>query len=98
MQRHNTDADFSHHARLIPAFSFVPIEELENALEVLSENLLNQKSTILDYFEDYYAGRIQRNNDCRRPTFKPVMWSYYARTLNNEGRTNNLAEAVYMRL
>ena len=42
MRRHNTDADFSLYARMIPALSFVPIEELENALEVMSKNLSNQ--------------------------------------------------------
>lgn len=98
MRRYNTDADFALYARMIPALSFVPIEELENALEVLSENLPNQLTPILDYFEDYYVGRIQRNNRRRRPTFKPEMWSCYARTLNNEGRTNNFAEAAHRRL
>ena len=57
MRWHNTDADFALCARMIPAFSFVPIEELENALEVLSENLPNQLNPILDYFENYYVGR-----------------------------------------
>ena len=75
MRRHNTDADFSFYARMIPALSFVPIEELENALEDLSENLSNQLTPILDYFEDHYVGRIQRNNRSRRLTFKPETWS-----------------------
>ena len=46
-------------------------EELENALEVLSENLFNQLTPVLDYFEEFYVGGIQRNNRRRRPTFKP---------------------------
>ena len=41
MRRHNTDADFALYARLIPALSFVPIGELGNALEILSENLIS---------------------------------------------------------
>ena len=73
-------------------------EELENALEVLSENLFNQLTPVLDYFEEFYVGGIQRNNRRRRHTFKPDIWSYYARTLNNEGCNNNVAEAVHSRL
>ena len=80
---------------MIPALSFVPIKELENALAVLSKNLPDQLTPILDYFEDYYVGKIQRNNSHRRPTFKPEMWSYYARTLENEGRTNTFAEVAH---
>ena len=60
MRRHNTDADFAFCARIIPALNFVPIEELENDLDILSENLPNQLTPILDYFKDYYVGRIRR--------------------------------------
>ena len=98
MRQHNTDGDFAPYARMIPVLSFVLIEEFENALEVLNENLSNQLIPILDYIEDYNVGRIQRNNRRRRPIFKPEMWSCYARTLKNEGRTNNFAEVAHRRL
>ena len=83
---------------MIPVLSFVAIEELENALEFFNENLHSQLNPILYYFEDYYVGRVQRNNRRRHPTFKPEICLCYARTLNNEGRTNNFAEAAHRRL
>ena len=58
LPRHNTNADFAFYAYMIPALRFVSIKELENGLEVLSENLPNQLTPILDYFENYYVGRI----------------------------------------
>ena len=73
MRRYNIDADFTLYARMIPALSFVPIEELQNSLEVLSENLSNQFIPILNYFETYCVGRIQRNNHSRLLTFKLEM-------------------------
>ena len=81
-----------------PELSFVPVEKLKNALKVFSENLPNQLTLILDYFENYYVGKVQRNNRHQYSTFKPEMWSCYAETLNNNGRTNNFAEAANRRL
>ena len=41
IRRHNADADFALYAHLFPVLSFVPIEELGNALKILSENLIS---------------------------------------------------------
>lgn len=61
IQRYNSDATFSLHARMIPALAFVPIGSLEDALEALRENLPEELESILDYFEDNYLGRWQKN-------------------------------------
>lgn len=96
--QYNDNADFALHARMIPALAFVPINEIENGLEVLNNALPDELGPILDYFEDKYVGRMQRNNRRRRPLFDPEIWSCYTRTLNNEARTNNYAEAAHRRL
>ena len=64
-------------------------------IEVLRERLPEEFEPILDYFEDNYIGRLQRNHRRRRPLFAPGMWSSYARTLAAEARTNNHAEAAH---
>ena len=53
-RKHNADAYFALYEHIIPALSFVQIEEVENDLEVLTEYLPNQLTPILHYFEDYY--------------------------------------------
>jgi len=64
----------------------------------LSNSLSQEFTPILDYFKDYYIGRMLYNNVRRQPLFNPAMWSCYLRTINNECRTNNFAEAAHRKL
>ena len=98
ISRYNKDVDFALKTRMIAALAFVPIEELERSFGVLSNSLSQEFTPILDYFEDYYIGRMLRNNVRRQPLFNPAMWSCYLRTINNECRTNNFAEAAHRKL
>jgi hypothetical protein len=108
MHRYNTEADFALEARMIVALAFIPIESLENAIDALrgvtdddednEPKIDEQLVIILDYFEDNYLGKMRRNNRRDRPMFQPQTWSCYERTLNNEARTNNFAEAAHRRL
>lgn len=107
MQRYNMDSQFALHARMISAVAFVPIPKLEDAIDAL-RGINDKKETepvideellpILDYFKDNYLGKLRRNNCRDRPKFAPEIWSCYDRTLNNEARTNNYAEATHRRL
>lgn len=98
LNRYNTDPDFALDARMIVALSFVPIDDLDTALEALSVDLTDDLTPILNWFEDSYVGRLNRNRTRRRPLFPPQTWSVYERTLNEEARTNNYAEAAHRRM
>lgn len=109
MHRYNTESNFALQARMIPALAFIPIDELGNALDALrgfTEEEVDEPIPsidvalipVLDYFEDNYVGRLLRKNRRAQPKFKPQMWSCYERTLNDEARTNNYAEAAHRRL
>jgi len=65
----------------------------------LSDNLPNYVQPIFDWFEDNYVGRMnRRGNGRRQPLFPHEMWNVYNRTLNQQDRTNNHAEAAHRRL
>ena len=54
---------------------------------------------LLNWFEENYIGRPNRRGNSRRPSlFPPEMWNVYERTLQQEDRTNNHAEAANRRL
>lgn len=55
------DADFSVHVKMVVALSLVPIENLDTALEKLSNELPDCFQPLLDWFEDDYIGRTNRN-------------------------------------
>lgn len=98
MRRYKTDSNFALDSRMIAAMAFVPIEKLEDALDVLKNSVDDELIPVLDYFEDNYLGKMQRNNIRRQATFPAEIWSCYTRTIQGEARTNNYAEAGHRRL
>lgn len=99
--RYNTDAEFALQARMIVATAFVPITSIDTALDVLNDvqtGLDRQLQPVVDWLEDNYVGRLNRNGTRRNPIFPPRMWSMYERTINGLHRTNNHAEAAHRRL
>lgn len=96
---YNNNIDFCLNAKMILALAFVPIERIDDYLDSLSENLSEEHIPLLNWLEDSYIGRMnRRGNNRRSPIFPPEMWNLYRRTLNNEDRTNNHAEASNRRL
>ncbi|CAI6347726.1 unnamed protein product [Macrosiphum euphorbiae] len=84
---------------MVIGLAFVPIEDTDNTLLLLSENLLNDLQPLLDWFEDNYVGRMnRRGNERRQPLFPHEMWNVYNRTSNQKDRTNKHAEAAHRRL
>ncbi|KAF0988924.1 hypothetical protein HZS_196 [Henneguya salminicola] len=98
LRRYNTDHDFALAARMIVAFSFVPIEEIDVAFEALETEIGKDFIPILNLFEDVYIGRQNCNRTRRSALFPPHMGSVYERTVNREDRTNNYVEAAHRRL
>jgi len=84
---------------MIVALAFVPIDNLDDAFDALSNQLANELTPILNWLEDKYMGRPGHNNCRRRPAlFPPEIWSMYQHTISDIGRTNNYAEAAHRRL
>jgi len=97
--RYKNDADFSIFIKMIVALSFVPIDNLDAAIQQLGDDLPECLQPLLDWFEDNYVGRVNRNGRGRRPAlFPPHIWNLHQRVLNGQDRTNNHAEAANRRL
>ncbi|GCC34585.1 hypothetical protein chiPu_0013060 [Chiloscyllium punctatum] len=73
------------------------IENIRAAIEHLTDALPDELQPLLDWFDNYGGRRLRRGNG-RRPSLFPVgMWNLYERTLNNEDKTDNNAEAAHRR-
>ena len=72
-QRYQNDAQFSIHVLMIMALTFVPLVDVEPAVDDLSTeirtNLNNDMEELLNYFEETYIGRLRRNGHRGGPTF-----------------------------
>lgn len=99
--RYNNDPQFALQARMIVATAFVPIGDIDRALDTLNDPLTQLDTDlqpIVDWLEDNYVGRLNRNGTRRNPFFPNYMWNVFERTLNGQDRTNNHAEAAHRRL
>lgn len=96
---YNTDSNFALYARMVVSLAFVPTADLDEAIDSLAGELPEELQPLLQWFEDYYVGRMNRRGNTRRPAiFPPELWSLYNRVLNDMDRTNNHAEAAHRRL
>jgi len=97
MSKYKNNAEFSIGVKMVLALAFVKINDLDTAIEILTEHIPPEVLPLLDWFEEFYVGRTIRNR--RRPArFPPVLWNVHERVLNKEDRTNNHAEAANRRL
>ena len=58
--RYKNDADFSLFIKMVVALSFVPIEDLDAAIQQLEDDLPECLQLLLDWFEDNYVGRVNK--------------------------------------
>lgn len=91
--RYETDADFAHRCKMIPALAFVPPQDVPDAFEDICDNSPIELRPVLDYFEDNYIGRPDRRGNRRNPLFPIELWNMYHRTQNGNARTTNQVEA-----
>ena len=99
LQRYNAEPQFAHHAKMIVALAFVPTDNLDEAFDVLSNQLPKELTPILNWLEENYIGRPGPESRRSRPAlFPPEIWSMYQRTISGIDRTNNHAEAAHRRL
>jgi len=57
LQRCNVEPRFAHHSRMIVGLAFVPIDNLDDTFDALSNQLANELMPILNWLEDMYIGR-----------------------------------------
>ncbi|KAE9534905.1 hypothetical protein AGLY_008197 [Aphis glycines] len=65
ISRYKNEPEFCIHVKSIIALAFVPISDLDDALEILSESLPEELIDLLDWFEDFYIGRKNRSREDR---------------------------------
>jgi len=88
LQRYNAELRFALHARMIVVLAFVPIDNLDDAFDALS----NELTPILNWLEDNYIGGPGRYNRPSRPAlFPPDIWSMYQLKISGFDRTKNHA-------
>ena len=79
---------------MLPALAFVPPEDVVSAFEKLTEPpFLAEAEGLVDYFEDTWVGRSNRNRPRRAPNYPIPLWNCRQATLDADPRTNNNVEA-----
>lgn len=93
-KRYDTDSVFSSRIRYLAALAFVPEAEVANAFEeLISKQIIPDVAEgLLDYFEDVWIGRPDRQNSRRAPKFGIDMWNMYSNVELDLPRTNNSVE------
>ena len=75
----------------ILALAFLPVDDVPDSFDELTENFTDELQPICNYFEDVYIGRHARRSR-RQPCFPPSMWNMYDRLSEGLPRTNNSVE------
>ena len=84
---------------MLAASAFVPISTVKEAFELLCDNGIfhHEAQEVVDYFEDTWIRRPNRQNDRRPPLFQHDIWIMYCRGLDNLPKTNNSVEGWHRR-
>lgn len=95
------DEEFRKHCGMVDALAFLPLHLVEEGMTYLKDNLPENLTDLLDYFDAYYVnGKYRRigsdENNIRfrklPPMYPPAVWNVNESTLNNCNRTNNIVE------
>ncbi|KAL3071649.1 hypothetical protein niasHS_016324 [Heterodera schachtii] len=85
---------------MLKSIAFVPIADLTEAVNALDVAFRNfpEMQPMLDWLMNNYTGRPRADGSRTQPRFKAEAWNLYERTLSDDDRTNNFAEAAHKRL
>jgi len=91
------DVEFDTIVRSLSSLAFIPTINVIRTFEELLDStyfLENDELLfpIINYFEDTWIGRPNRNNRRRSPQFDFCMWNCYDSVLKHQPRTNNAVE------
>ena len=93
------DASFALRMKMLPKLAFVPIPTVTEAFELLGDNDIfhHEAQKVVDYFEDTWIGRPNRQNGRRLSLFQHDIWNMYSRVLDNLHKTNNSVKGWHRR-
>ena len=90
------DKEFSLNIRMFAAVAFAPPEHVDPWFRELAAAIESDVPLdFVDYFEDTYMGRLNRNGTRRKARFEIPLWNVYNRTVNDLPRTNNAIEGFH---
>jgi len=99
-EQYNNDPSFGLKIKCFSGLAFLPLEDVVDAFELLSDDEVIP-AEFITYFEGAYIG-IQRGRGERRrrvePLFPIEVWNVRERTLNDQPRTNNAVEGFHSAL
>lgn len=95
--RYSEDADFSLEIRKLAALAFVPEVDVIDCFNIIMDSDFFTEneatlSTVVDYFEDTWIGRLTRNMSRRAPMFAISMWNCFNAVIDDLPKTNNSIE------
>lgn len=102
--RYGQDLDCALRVGIVVALAFVPVEDVVDAFDAVVKDKFFKKnadiSTIIDYFEVAWIGKVGRNGKRKSPLF-PIdmllLCSCYETVIEKLPRTNNNVEAWHRR-
>ena len=90
-QNYLTDPFFKGNIRMIPAHSFIPVQDVILSFDELCNHCGIDEQPVLDYFETNYTGQLRRGRRLL-PLFPHELWNMHYRVLSELPRTNNNLE------
>lgn len=96
-EKYRQEETFSLQMRMISALAFCPPDEVADRFDLLVENLSDDATPVLDYFEDTYIGRL-RVSGRKPPLFEISLWNMFTRTDDELPKTNNAIEGWHRSL
>lgn len=64
--KYANNSELSISTKMFISIAFVCINDLGNVIDVLAKYLSKELQSILEWFEDYYIGRMKHNNSSQK--------------------------------